>query len=212
MPIIWILELITIQLLYQLLVPVAGMAKRRLSSTIEEPDVIFDPCSLGIDNNALAYIKLEGTLRVQSIKLIHKCAGTLQQLHFKNYSSTSDSLTGLILNDDGYMVYLNTKSLYIALCKSDKPIHQLPRFPESCIPFPQVRKLSMVGSYPFKDIVLFRGNQLTLQSLVLGLNSQLVDILVKYRVFSATSHQNLQQVKPMDDDGMFSETPKDGFI
>ncbi|KAJ2336649.1 hypothetical protein GGI00_000712 [Coemansia sp. RSA 2681] len=133
-----------------------------------------------------------GGLGLQLIELMRQNASTLQSLVL-DYDHES-LFSSLILNYDGSAVtfpHLHTLKL---MGRAYYAPWQLPVF-SGIAPFPCLRCLKLVGTYPFGDNTLFRGNAATLEYLDFVLDVQAISILCKHRVFTPASHQNLQCVK-----------------
>ncbi|KAJ2864940.1 hypothetical protein GGH94_002587 [Coemansia aciculifera] len=71
---------------------------------------------------------------------------------------------------------------------------------DGVVPFPGLRHLVIERPYPFDDDTLFRGNAATLECLDMVLDSPTVSMLCQYKVFTATSHPELQCVNFTQDD------------
>ncbi|KAJ2886839.1 hypothetical protein H4R27_000371 [Coemansia aciculifera] len=71
---------------------------------------------------------------------------------------------------------------------------QRPEFP-GAVPFPSLWRLDIGYVYPFGDDMVFRGNAVTLESLILKPSPGTVRILKEYRVFTPVSHPRLQHVR-----------------
>ncbi|KAJ2040131.1 hypothetical protein H4S03_001231 [Coemansia sp. S3946] len=125
------------------------------------------------------------------MSLITRNARTLQHLDIN--VSNADT-TGLIRDarSGGYLKYpqMHTLKLFSTydLVPSQKAIFR------NIVPFPRLVRMS-VSPYPYADNVLFRGNAGTLGYLEVALVPETVSMLRKYRVFTPTSHPNLQCVK-----------------
>ncbi|KAJ2866124.1 hypothetical protein GGH94_001743 [Coemansia aciculifera] len=140
----------------------------------------------------------------QLFSLVRQCAPTLESLALTT-RNFDDRLSSLIRSDDGaYTTYsrLRTLSLssYSNVESSSEPVF------DGAVPFPSLRHLHINKYYTFGDDVLFRGNAATLQSLQLVLNPFAVDLLRKHKVFTSTSHPNLQIVKIMRITGLIERS------
>ncbi|KAJ1910137.1 hypothetical protein LPJ71_003283 [Coemansia sp. S17] len=140
----------------------------------------------------------------QLFSLVRHCAPTLESLALTT-RNFDDRLSSLIRSDDGtYTTYprLRTLSLhsYSNVESSSEPVF------EGAVPFPNLRHLHINKFYTFGDDVLFRGNAATLQGLQLVLNPFAVDLLRRYKVFTPTSHPNLQIVKIMRITGLIERS------
>lgn len=156
-----------LQLLNQLLLSVAGMAKKKLITLINGNVEIKDLTSFDAGQDGLVHIELTGWLQPQSFALIRRCVATLKKLFLHEHGVNRD-FTRLLIGDRGeYAVYPNLISLYI---HSMLTAQSNQRFPASFVPFPRLRKLELPMSYPFADSVLFRGNQQTAQTLFMELS------------------------------------------
>ncbi|KAJ2875550.1 hypothetical protein GGH93_001498 [Coemansia aciculifera] len=123
------------------------------------------------------------------------------------FASTSEKLRiDLPLNEIHNVVHINHDSpecnwqLFSLVQSSSEPVF------DGAVPFPSLRHLHINKYYTFGDDVLFRGNAATLQSLQLVLNPFAVDLLRKHKVFTSTSHPNLQIVKIMRITGLIERS------
>ncbi|KAJ2731250.1 hypothetical protein IW152_004697 [Coemansia sp. BCRC 34962] len=129
----------------------------------------------------------------QVFSLIRYCAPTLESLAL-SARSFDDRLASLICADNGaYTTYPRLLTLRIS-SYSNADSSSEPTF-KNAVPFPSLRHLHINKYYTFGDDVLFRGNSTTLKSLQLVLNPFAVDLLTRHKVFTPTSHPNLQIVK-----------------
>ncbi|KAJ2098834.1 hypothetical protein IW146_009895 [Coemansia sp. RSA 922] len=125
------------------------------------------------------------------MSLITRNALTLQHLDIN--VSNADT-TGLVRGScsGGYLKYpqMHTLKLFsnYDLVPSQKAVFR------NIVPFPRLARMS-VSPYPYADDVLFRGNAGTLEYLEVVLVPETVSMLKKCRVFTPTSHPNLQCVK-----------------
>lgn len=198
-----------IQLLNQLILPVARMAKRRLVFRINGDADVLDLSSLATGHNSLTHLELTGMTKLRSFGLIHKCAATLKRLHI-NGSAANSNYSGLFVdNRNRYVVYPNMAYLFI--CSSLEHQSEL-TYPRSFVPFPRLQKLDLSKCYPFGDNVLFRGNQLTMQSLNLALSPQLVTILYRNHTFAINSHPSLQQVVLMSQSNLLDQGSEEDLV
>ncbi|KAJ2910637.1 hypothetical protein GGI21_000680 [Coemansia aciculifera] len=128
------------------------------------------------------------------LSLLRRNAQSLQ--HIVLFVETEMLLGGLIRDPDGggdlvEYPWLHTLELYprvrTTLSQNDTV--------NTAVLFPSLRRLNIGHYYPFDDDVLFRGNAATLEYLDIWLSTRIVAILKKYRVFTPTSHPNLQFVR-----------------
>ncbi|KAJ2111528.1 hypothetical protein IW146_005290 [Coemansia sp. RSA 922] len=125
------------------------------------------------------------------MSLITRNARTLQHL---DINVSNADMTGLVrgARSGGYLKYPQMHTLKIFsiydLVPSQKAVFR------NIVPFPRLVRMS-VSPYPYADDVLFRGNAGTLEYLEVALVPETVSMLKKYRVFTPTSHPNLQCVK-----------------
>ncbi|KAJ2024149.1 hypothetical protein IWW57_003851 [Coemansia sp. S610] len=129
----------------------------------------------------------------QVFSLIRHCAPTLESLTL-SARCFDDRLASLIRCDNGtHTTYPRLLTLSIS-SYSNADSSSEPTF-ENAVPFPSLQHLHINKYYSFGDDVLFRGNSATLRSLHLVLNPFAVDLLTRHKVFTSTSHPNLQIVK-----------------
>ncbi|KAJ2255941.1 hypothetical protein GGI13_001370 [Coemansia sp. RSA 455] len=101
--------------------------------------------------------------------------------------------TGIIQNTNGvYISYpcLRTLCLWGGFRDAKEP---LPVF-KGAIPFPSLRYLKLLMSYPFGDDIFFRGNVATLECLRMFPQVPTVIMLRRYDVFTPQSHPSLRCV------------------
>ncbi|KAJ2753574.1 hypothetical protein GGI19_003040 [Coemansia pectinata] len=125
------------------------------------------------------------------MQLAQKSAQTLRSLKLHTFlcRGAADLIED---NSGGYVTYphLISLTLFHATCISDK---EEPTF-EGAVPFPALKSLCTINSYPFGDDTPFRGNKATLESLTIHLGDFAVSILRKHNVFTPTSHPKLRHV------------------
>ncbi|KAJ2399589.1 hypothetical protein GGF41_008098, partial [Coemansia sp. RSA 2531] len=123
--------------------------------------------------------------------LIHRSTKTLR---FLDIDVGNMELTDLVIDcaGGGYLEYPCLHTLMIHSrrepCPTRKPVIK------DVVPFPRLLRLSLRLDYPFGDDILFRGNARTLEYLELSLLPKTVSKLKKCKVFTPTSHPNLQCV------------------
>ncbi|KAJ2833164.1 hypothetical protein GGI24_000949, partial [Coemansia furcata] len=118
-----------------------------------------------------------------------RSAATLQSLHLIVQRRIS-FLDVIQDSDRGYISYpcLTVLQLQLYSYEQDAPISVTP----GVVLFPSLRHLLVASYYPFDDDSLFRGNAKTLEQLGLSTGPKLRDILLRYNVFTYTSHPNLR--------------------
>ncbi|KAJ2869894.1 hypothetical protein GGH93_005985 [Coemansia aciculifera] len=135
----------------------------------------------------------------QILELARRSALTLQLLTI--ISKTGVDLSGLIRDaEDAFTEYSRLRTLKLTWRAHVTVSHGL--IFKGALPFPKLRHLQVTQDTPFGDDILFRGNSATLGFLSVNVDSTVVDILGRYRVFTPTSHPKLQYVKV----GHFSST------
>ncbi|KAJ1925592.1 hypothetical protein GGI09_001766 [Coemansia sp. S100] len=157
----------------------------------------------GRDDSMLVYLDLEPIRDLVHLKcslhsnfysawpLIHRSTKTLR---FLDIDVGNMELTDLVIDcaGGGYLEYPCLHTLMIHShrepCPTRKPVIK------DVVPFPRLLRLSLLLDYPFGDDILFRGNARTLEYLELSLLPKTVSKLKKYKVFTPTSHPNLQCV------------------
>ncbi|KAJ2882267.1 hypothetical protein H4R27_003559 [Coemansia aciculifera] len=127
----------------------------------------------------------------QFILLARQNAQTLQ--YFDSHFSHPSNLDGLIrIVDESYVAYpcLHTLRLFMTHYESWtlRPVF------EGAVPFPYLRRILLLCTYPFGDDVLFRGNAATLECLELPYDNISATMLIKRKVFTPTSHPKLLYV------------------
>ncbi|KAJ2074840.1 hypothetical protein IW146_001607 [Coemansia sp. RSA 922] len=124
--------------------------------------------------------------------LIHRSTKTLQ---FLDLDVGDMELTNLVINRAGrsYLEYPCLHTLMLHSHRDTWPTRMA--VIKDIVPFPRLLRLSLLLDYPFGDDILFRGNAATLEYLELSLLPKTVSKLKKYKVFTPTSHPNLQCVK-----------------
>ncbi|KAJ2053736.1 hypothetical protein GGI08_004749 [Coemansia sp. S2] len=148
------------------------------------------------------------------MQLVRRSAPTLQLLDI-TLARVSD-MTGLI-QDCGcdYTEYpcLKTLKLSVWYYMNKSPLSVA----DGVVLFPVLRQLSILGDYPFGDDILFRGNSTMLKYLSIMPTHETCQALCEHKVFTPTSHPNLQCVKvehlsgDMDYDFDFSDF-SDSFV
>ncbi|KAJ2102948.1 hypothetical protein GGI16_003094 [Coemansia sp. S142-1] len=126
------------------------------------------------------------------MQLVRRSAPTLQLLDI-TLARVSD-MTGLI-QDCGcdYTEYpcLKTLKLSVWYYMDKSPLSVA----DGVVLFPVLRQLSILGDYPFGDDILFRGNSTMLKYLSIMPTHETCLVLCEHKVFTPTSHPNLQCVK-----------------
>ncbi|KAJ2750152.1 hypothetical protein GGI19_005267 [Coemansia pectinata] len=118
-----------------------------------------------------------------------------QTLQFLDLDVGDVELTNAVRDPDSgdYLEYPCLHTLIIRSFREPWPSQEA--FSKDIVPFPRLLRLSVLSDYPFGDDILFRGNAGTLEYLELRLLPETVSMLKKYRVFTPTSHPNLNCVK-----------------
>ncbi|KAJ2337131.1 hypothetical protein GGI00_000431 [Coemansia sp. RSA 2681] len=126
------------------------------------------------------------------IPLIRRSAQTLRTLGVCAFNVPD--ISGLIRDPDGggHVEYprlnrLTTCVIFDSAASQDLVFN-------GAVPFPRLRRLCIVGDYPFADDVLFRGNNSSLVSFSVVLQPATVAMLKRYNVFTPTSHPELQYI------------------
>ncbi|KAJ2061154.1 hypothetical protein GGI17_003264 [Coemansia sp. S146] len=133
----------------------------------------------------------------QSLQLAQQNVSTLQSLVLE--SNHDINVCGLVKDMTGcYVTYPLLRILKIFEHSSDS--EQQRSAIDSVAPFPGLQHLVIERPYPFDDDTLFRGNAATLECLDMVLDSPTISMLRKYKVFTATSHPELQCVNFTQDD------------
>ncbi|KAJ2859737.1 hypothetical protein GGH94_005939 [Coemansia aciculifera] len=150
-------------------------------------DLVFSPGLAPIGN--LTSIKFD----------IHGCDYSILPLVRQNAQSLQTLVVRLLMNldiseliqypgDGGkYIEYPRLHTLDI----SGSDARQRPGF-NGAVPFPNLRRLTLLLRYPFDDDVLFRGNGATLENLSMMLHPAVVALLKRHNVFTRTSHPKLR--------------------
>ncbi|KAJ2441450.1 hypothetical protein GGF42_007287 [Coemansia sp. RSA 2424] len=128
-------------------------------------------------------------------QLARQCARSLRSLNLWQFACSSELLdiSGLIQYPDGsYVEYSSLQKLKLETWIYADSV-QRPTF-AGAAPFPILRDLRIMGDYPFGDGTPFRGNAATLEHLCLNLAPRLANALKESRVFTYTSHPQLQRV------------------
>ncbi|KAJ2333841.1 hypothetical protein GGI00_002131 [Coemansia sp. RSA 2681] len=126
-------------------------------------------------------------------QLARQCSGSLRFLKLRQFWCSSEpmGISGLIQYPCGG--YVEYPSLIMLETQMHPDSIQQPTF-AGAVPFPILRDLRIMGDYPFGDDTPFRGNAATLEHLHLNLSPRLADALKESRVFTYTSHPQLQRV------------------
>ncbi|KAJ2733600.1 hypothetical protein IW152_002970 [Coemansia sp. BCRC 34962] len=127
-----------------------------------------------------------------AMHLVRQSAATLQSLTIGLHSL--EGLSGLIKEtNDNFVFYPQMRVLKLGyhwdLAKFDRMAVA------QAVPFPRLRQLTVAGTYPFGDDILFRGNEDTLELLDIELDKNMVAMLKRFSVFTAVSHPRLRCVK-----------------
>ncbi|KAJ2038512.1 hypothetical protein IW146_000747 [Coemansia sp. RSA 922] len=133
----------------------------------------------------------------RAIQLARRNASTLQSLVFE--SNSDIDVCGLVRDAAGCHVtypHLLTLNIFDHSANSEQQRPVL----DDVVPFPGLQYLVIKRLYPFNDDTLFRGNAATLKSLDMVLDSPTICMLCKYKVFTLTSHPELQCVNLTQDD------------
>ncbi|KAJ2069206.1 hypothetical protein GGI08_000471, partial [Coemansia sp. S2] len=124
-------------------------------------------------------------------QLVQRNSSTLRSLVIGN-SNDIDLGAFMKTSDDTHITYPRLEALKLT------GLWDYPELPTSAfkdvIPFPCLRSLSLQVCYPFDDDTLFRGNATTLTYLEMGLDNRTISILLKYNVFTQSSHPKLSYV------------------
>ncbi|KAJ2875161.1 hypothetical protein GGH93_001844 [Coemansia aciculifera] len=133
----------------------------------------------------------------QSLQLARQNASTLQSLILE--SNHDIDVCRLVKGTAGcYATYPLLRILKIFEHLSDSEQHR--PVLDGVVPFPGLRHLVIERPYPFDNDTLFRGNAATLECLDMVLDSPTISMLCQYKVFTATSHPELQCVNFTQDD------------
>ncbi|KAJ2447119.1 hypothetical protein GGF42_005519 [Coemansia sp. RSA 2424] len=134
--------------------------------------------------------------RAICFQLARQCAPTLQSLKLQSLTGVREehlNLSGLIQDDGGSCVtYACLQSLTLDLW-NNSATPQRPSF-GVFVAYPVLRHLTIKHEYPFSDDTLFRGNAATLESLRMRMDVYTIKMLRERRVFTQTSHPQLQLV------------------
>ncbi|KAJ2060207.1 hypothetical protein GGI17_003905 [Coemansia sp. S146] len=133
----------------------------------------------------------------QSLQLAQQNASTLQSLVLE--SNHDIDVCGLVKGAAGCCVTYPLLRILKIIGHSSDSDQQRPVL-NGVAPFPGLRHLVIERPYPFDDDILFRGNAATLECLDMVLDSPTISMLCKYKVFTATSHPELQCVNFTQDD------------
>ncbi|KAJ2689639.1 hypothetical protein IWW39_001345 [Coemansia spiralis] len=163
----------------------------------------------------LTKFPIEGVCNLVSIKcrfevddnqftiLARQNATTLEHLSLESIPETI--ISSLVQSPEGHsVIYPHLQTLKLSAYSNTGRL-LLPVFPGVAL-FPKLESLVLPNFYPFGDDLLFRGNSATLKHLVLRFSHDLVTLLRRYKIFTATSHPMLHFVKVSYYDGLVSDT------
>ncbi|KAJ2784529.1 hypothetical protein H4R18_001069 [Coemansia javaensis] len=128
----------------------------------------------------------------QMLPLLHKSAAALLDLRIMCSGVSRDRLHRLFVWSEKYILYPNLQTLTIKGSANWEraEISPLPR-----VAFlPQLRRLHLGTVCPFTDDTLFRGNELTLESLFVTTDFGFINMAERYRLFAWGSHARLKHI------------------
>ncbi|KAJ2458914.1 hypothetical protein GGF42_001781 [Coemansia sp. RSA 2424] len=143
-------------------------------------------------------VRINYTLDVSTnafFQLARQCARSLRSLSLGQFLGLSEpiDISGLIqYPGGGYVEYPLLQKLNLMTLMHPNSV-QRATF-AGAVPFPILRDLRIMGDYPFGDDTPFRGNAATLERLYLTLSPSMANALKENRVFTYTSHPQLQRV------------------
>lgn len=146
------------------------------------------------DANQITTLRMGHLMDTNAFGVIRRCSERLRVLHLVLRNPQQD-YSPLLREGDNYMVYPNVEHLQIEYASLNSWPIGSPTFP-GAVPFPNLKHLECgLGGYPFNDDVLFRGNQSTLQSLVIDLHPDFIKLLADHCVFASSSHPHLRSLE-----------------
>ncbi|KAJ2460565.1 hypothetical protein GGF42_000759, partial [Coemansia sp. RSA 2424] len=178
---------------FRLLVSELVPAVEQLEYNVKEQDHDIIPTFDGVCN----LVHIDCVLDAGSnafYQLARQCARSLRSLTLHLYGTREPlDISELIqYPGGGYVKYPLLQKLKLgAYAYPDSA--QRPTF-AGTVPFPILRDLCIMCKYPFGDDTPFRGNAATLKRLHLDLTPSLLNALRESRVFTYTSHPQLQHV------------------
>ncbi|KAJ1801713.1 hypothetical protein LPJ59_000004 [Coemansia sp. RSA 2399] len=125
-------------------------------------------------------------------RILEISAPILEALDIVNFRC--EDLRSLFYHDEGQpMTYPKLQKLkfHFITFVEDQDIISLD---ETIVPFPALTHLSWPTAYTFADDTVFRGNSATLEYLNITLDTNLVNVLDKYKVFSSGKYSKLRHI------------------